>query len=96
MSIERWRTRRYINPLGQVIDRLSEQAFTRFRLGVPRMGSTGHPSLPVNVCGTENGSYAALMAPGCDEQTINVSFHEDTLAIEGMLAFHAPDSGKVV
>ena len=97
MSIEFWRTRPYTNPLGQVIDRLFEQAFTPFTTGGSADGgSTGYQSLPVNVWETEDGYYAALMAPGLDEQTINVSFHEDTLAIEGTLAFHAPDSAKVV
>ena len=36
------------------------------------------------------------MAPGLDEQTIDLTVHEDTLAIEGTLAFQAPDGAKVV
>jgi HSP20 family molecular chaperone IbpA len=45
---------------------------------------------------TEAAYHAALMAPGLDEQTIEVTFHEDTLAIEGTLAFQAPEGAKVV
>src|SRR5947207_1360677 len=97
MSIEPSRTRQYSNPLGQVIDRLFEQGFTPFSVGGSADGgSTGYLSLPVNVWETEEGYYAALTAPGLDEQTISVSFHEDTLAIDGTLTCHAPDSAKVV
>jgi HSP20 family protein len=59
-------------------------------------GSTGYQSLPVNVWETDASYYAALMAPSLDEQTINVTFHEDTLAIEGTLTFEAPEGAKVV
>ena len=97
MSIEFGRTRPYSNPLGQVLDRLFEQTFAPFTAGGPADGgSTGYQSLPVNVWETEGAYYAALMAPGLDEQTIEVTFHEDTLAIEGTLAFQAPDGAKVV
>jgi HSP20 family protein len=97
MSIEFGRTRPYTNPLGQVLDRLFEQTFAPFIAGGPADGgSTGYQSLPVNVWETEAAYHAALMAPGLDEQTIEVTFHEDTLAVEGTLAFHAPDGAKVV
>jgi HSP20 family protein len=97
MSIELWRTRPYTNPLSQVIDRLFEQTFTPFTAGGSADGgSTGYQSLPVNVWETEGGYNATLMAPGLDEQTIEVTFHDDTLAIEGTLAFQAPEGAKVV
>jgi HSP20 family protein len=97
MSIELWRTRPYTNPISQVIDRLFEQTFTPFTGGgIADGGITGYQSLPVNVWETDAAYHAALMAPGLDEQTINVTFHEDTLAIEGTLAFEAPEGAKVV
>jgi HSP20 family protein len=97
MSIELWRTRPATNPLSQVLDRLFEQTFTPFTAGGPADGgSTGFQSLPVNVWETQDGYYAALMAPGLDEQTIDLTVHDDTLAIEGTLAFQAPDGAKVV
>jgi len=97
MSIELWRTRPYTNPLSQVIDRLFEQTFVPFTTGGQADGgSTGYQSLPVNVWETEAAYHAVLMAPGLDEQTINVTFHEDTLAIEGTLAFQAPEGASVV
>jgi HSP20 family protein len=97
MSIELWRTRPASNPLSQVLDRLFEQTFTPFTAGGPADGgSTGFQSLPVNVWETQDGYYAALMAPGLDEQTIDLTVHDDTLAIEGTLAFQAPDEAKVV
>jgi HSP20 family protein len=97
MSIELWRTRPATNPLSQVLDRLFEQTFTPFTAGGPADGgSTGFQSLPVNVWETQDGYYAALMAPGLDEQTIDLTVHDDTLAIEGTLAFQAPDGAKAV
>ena len=97
MSIELWRTRPYTNPLSQVIDRMFEQTFAPFTAGASADGgSTGYQSLPVNVWETEDAYHAALMAPGLDERTINVTFQEDTLAVEGTLAFQAPEGAKVV
>ena len=97
MSIELWRTRPATNAFSQVLDRLFEQTFTPFTAGGPADGgSTGFQSLPVNVWETQDGYYAALMAPGLDEQTIDLTVHEDTLAIEGTLAFQAPDGARVV
>jgi HSP20 family protein len=97
MSIELWRTRPASNPLGQVLDRLFEQSFAPFTAAsLADGGSTGFQSLPVNVWETEDGYHAALMAPGLDEETINLTVHEDTLAIEGTLAYKAPDGAKVV
>jgi HSP20 family protein len=98
MSIELGRTRPATNPLGQVLDRLFEQTFAPFTAAGPADGgSTGYQSLPVNVWEAENAYYAALMAPGLDEQTINLTVHDDTLAIEGTLAFQAlPEGAKVV
>src|SRR5207245_4940554 len=96
-SIELWRTRPYTNRLSQVIDLMFEQTFSPFTAGASADGgSTGYQSLPVNVWETEDAYHAALMAPGLDEHTINVTFHEDTLAIEGTLALQAPDGAKVV
>jgi HSP20 family protein len=97
MSIELWRTRPVTNPMSQVIDRLFEQTFAPFTAGGPADGgSTGYQSLPVNVWETEAAYHAALMAPGLDEQTIHVTFLEDTLALEGTLAFQPPEGATVV
>lgn len=97
MSIELWRTRPYTNSLSEAIDRLFEQTFVPFTTGGHADGgSTGYESLPVNVWETQAAYHAALMAPGLDEQTINVTFHEDTLAIEGTLAFQAPEDATVI
>lgn len=97
MSIDFWRTRPYANPLSHVIDRMFEQTFAPFTTAGPTDGgSTGYQSLPVNVWESEAAYHATLMAPGLDEHTINVTFHEDTLAIEGTLVFQAPEEAKVV
>ena len=98
MSIElRRSTRAAIHPLSQVLDRWFEQSFAPFTsAGAAEGGSTGFQSLPVNVWETEDGYHAALMAPGLDEKTINLTVHEDTLAIEGTLVFPAPEGAHVV
>jgi HSP20 family protein len=99
MSIDLWRTRpySYSTPLQQVVDRLYEQTFAPFTGGNPSDGgSTGFQSLPVNVWETGDAYLATLMAPGLDEQTINVTVHDDTLAIEGALVFQAPEGATPV
>ena len=84
MSIELWRTRPYAQHLHHFVDGLYEQAFAPFTSGNSADGGgTGFQSLPVNVWETGDAYLATLMAPGLDEQTINVSVHDDTLAIEG-------------
>jgi HSP20 family protein len=97
MSIELWRTRPYTTPLSQVIDRMFEQTFSPFTEGGSADGgSTGYQSLPVNVWETEAAYYAMLMAPGLDEQTMDVTFHDDSVAVEGTLTFQVPEAAKVV
>ncbi len=97
MSVELWRTRPYAHHLQHVVDGLYKQAFGPFTSSNPADGgSTGFQSLPVNVWETDNAYLATLMAPGLDEKTINVTVHEDTLAIEGTLAFEAPEGARAV
>ena len=59
-------------------------------------GSAGFQSLPVNVWETPDGYQAALLAPGLDEQSINVTVHDDTLAIEGELKFNVPEGARPI
>ena len=97
MSIELWGTRPYTNPLSQVIDRLFEQTFVPYATtDVADGGSTGFQSLPVNVWELDDAYYVALLAPGLDEKTIEVTFHDETLAIQGTLAVQASEGAKVV
>jgi len=97
MSTELWRTRPYARDLQHIVDGLYEQAFAPFTSSNPADGgSTGFQSLPVNVWETDEAYLATLMAPGLDEQTINITMHEDTLAIEGALAFEAPEGARAV
>jgi HSP20 family protein len=97
MSIELWRTRPYAHLRHHVVDGLDGQAFAPFTSGNPSNGgSTGFQSLPVNVWETDETYLATLMAPGFDEQTINVTAHEDMLTIEGALTFQAPAGARAV
>jgi len=97
MSIELWRTRPFAHDFQHVVDGLYEQAFSPFTSGnASDGGSTGFQSLPVNVWETDGGYVATLMAPGLDEQTIKVTVHDDTLAIEGALVAQAPEGAKPV
>ena len=97
MSIELWRTRPSTSPLSQVIDRMFEHAFAPFYNGGPADGgSTGYQSLPVNIWETEAAYHATLMAPGLDQEAINVTVHDDLLAIEGTLTFQSPEDARVV
>src|SRR5918912_1611150 len=102
MAIALWRTRPYASgwtsPISQMVDRMFEEAFAPFytRWQGGNGGSTGLQSLPVNVWETNDAYHAALMAPGVDEQSISVTVHEDTLAIEGELKFQMPEGAQTI
>src|SRR5207237_3976913 len=97
MAIDLWRTRPYTHfsaPLRQFVDRVFDEAFTPTNGG--GQSSAGYQSLPVNVWETSEGYQAALLAPGLDEQSINVTVHDDTLVIEGELGFNVPEGAKPI
>jgi HSP20 family protein len=98
MAIDLWRTRPYAgmnSPIRQWVDRVFDEAFARE--STPGSSSTaGYQSLPVNVWETPDGYQAGLLAPGLDEQTINVTVHDDTLVIEGELRFSVPEGAKAI
>ena len=99
MAIDLWRTRPYSGyntPLRQWVDRVFDDAFAREGSAGASTGSAGFQSLPVNVWETPEGYQAALLAPGLDEQSINVTVHDDTLAIEGELQFSVPEGAKPI
>jgi HSP20 family protein len=97
MAIDLWRTRPYsMAPFSQWVDRFVDQAFGPGYTTNGDGGSTGFQSLPVNVWETPEGYQAALLAPGLDEQSIKVTVHDDTLAIEGDLRFQVPEGAKAV
>ncbi len=99
MAIEIWRNRPYstMSALSQAVDRLFDQAFTPFYAGAGSDGgSTGFQTLPVNVWETPDAFHAALMAPGLDEKSIDVTVHDDTLSIEGELQVQIPENAKTV
>src|ERR1051326_6710773 len=81
-------------PLRQWVDRVFDDAFARE--GNASGASAGFQSLPVNVWETSDGYQAGLLAPGLDEQSINVTVHDDTLAIEGELKFNVPEGAKPI
>jgi HSP20 family protein len=95
MAIDIWRTRPYTTmnaPLRQWVDRVFDEAFAREGSN----GSAGFQSLPVNVWETPDGYQAALLAPGLEEQSINVTVHDDTLVIEGELKFSVPENARPI
>src|SRR3979409_1909132 len=98
MAIDLWRTRPYSTmntPLRQWVDRVFDDAFAR-EGAQQSSSSAGSHTLPVNVWETPDGYQAALLAPGLDEQSINVTVHDDTLVIEGELGFSVPEGAKPV
>lgn len=98
MAIDLWRTRPYTNmnaPLRQWVDRVFDEAYAHEGASGGN-GAAGFQSLPVNVWETPEGYQAALLAPGLDEQTLNVTVHDDTLVIEGELRFSVPEGAKPI
>src|SRR6266852_2707462 len=99
MAIDLWRTRPYSTmsaPLRQWVDRVFDDAFAQNPPNGGSGGQAGFQTLPVNVWETPDGYQAALLAPGLDEQSINVTVHDDTLVIEGELGFSVPEGAKTV
>jgi HSP20 family molecular chaperone IbpA len=96
MAIDLWRTRPYTvngTPLRQWVDRVFDDAFSQAQAS----GQTaGFQSLPVNVWETPEGYQAALLAPGLNEESLNVTVHDDTLSIEGEQRFQVPEGAKLV
>ena len=96
MATDQWRTR----PQSAAVDRLFLDAlapyFANGTSTAANGGSTGFQSLPVNVWETGEGYEATFLAPSLDEQSINVTVQDDTLAIEGALRFDVPEGAKVV
>ena len=97
MAMDRWRTRPYTSGrFSHLVDRLFDQAMQGGYDESPEQQGAGFQSLPVNVWETPDAYHAALMAPGLDEQSINVTVHEDTLAIEGELRFSVPEGARPI
>jgi HSP20 family protein len=97
MAIDLWRTRPYMSmnaPVRQWVDRVFDEAFARENPSAS--GSAGYQSLPVNVWETPEGYQAALLAPGLDQDTLNVTVHDDMLVIEGELRFSVPEGAKAI
>ena len=95
MAIDLWRTRPYTTPLSQWVDRVFDQAFGPTYTAADG-GSSGVQSLPVNVWETPDGYHAALLAPCLDEQSIKVTVHDETLAIEAERTFQMPEGARPV
>jgi len=97
MSIDVWRTRPYTTsntPLREWVDRVFDDAFARE--AAEDQTQAGFHSLPVNVWETPEGYQAALLAPALDEESISVTAHEDTLAVEGELNFSVPEGARPI
>src|SRR5579872_3022196 len=97
MAVDMWRSRPYTTsntPLREWVDRVFDDAFAREAANGE--SQAGFKSLPVNVWETPEGYQAALLAPGLEEQSINVTVHDDTLAIEGELTFSVPEGAKPI
>jgi HSP20 family protein len=85
MSTALWGTRAYAHLPHHIVEGLYPQASPR-----------GSQHLPVNVWQTDEAYLALFMAPGLDDQRINVTVHEDTLTVEGTLAFQPPEGATFV
>ena len=101
MAIDLWRTRPFMSgSMRGAVDRLFEEAFAPFYGGrdggTNASGQTGVQTLPVTIWETNDAFHAALMAPGLDENNINVTIQEDMLSVEGELKFQPPDGARMI
>jgi HSP20 family protein len=88
------------NPRGRAVDHMFDEAFARFYEGrdggATGTGQTGVQSPPVTIWETDDAFYAALLAPGLDENSIVVTIQEDTLSVEGELKFQPPEDARTI
>lgn len=101
MALDVWRTRPFLPAaLGRVVDRMFDESFAPFYGGrdggASGSGQTGYQTLPVTVWETDAAFEAAMLAPGLDEQSLNVTLRDDTLSIEGELNFQVPEGARLV
>src|SRR5207302_1104000 len=82
MAIDLWRTR----PYSGTMTPLRQWVDRVFDDAFTREGMTG----------TGSAGFQSLPAPGLDEDTINVTVHDDTLVIEGELKFNVPEGARPV
>jgi HSP20 family protein len=86
--------------MNRAADRLFEESFAPFYNGRDGGGTTGEQvgvqTIPVTIWETQDAFQAALMAPGLDENSINVTLQEDTLSIEGELTFRPPEGARLI
>jgi HSP20 family protein len=95
VAIDMWRTRPSgVGALRQAVDRMFDEALANG--GSPDGGTTGFQSMPVNVWETPEGYQAALLSPGLDQHSINVSVQDENLAIDGELKVEVPEGAKPV
>jgi HSP20 family protein len=57
---------------------------------------TGTYTPPVTIWETDDAFHAALMAPGLDENSIDVVVQDDTLTIQGELALQPLEGARVI
>lgn len=91
MDVERTRPYRF-GSFSDAVDRLFEQGLAANGAA----GEAGYQSLPINVWETPDGYQAVLLAPGLNENSMNVTVHEDTLAIDGELQYDTPQDAKAI
>ena len=95
MAMEMWRTRpQAVSTLRSAFDRLFDEAFGG--ASGPTESTPGFQSLPLNVWETGDGYQAAMLAPGLDEQSINVTVQDENLIVEGELRIQAPEGSRTV
>ena|SRR5437868_4031103 len=95
MAIDVQRTRPLMsNPTGRAVDRLFDETFAPFYGG--REGDAGTQSLPVTIWETDDGFYAAFLAPGLEEDSINVTVQEETLSVAGELKLQSPVGARMI
>lgn len=97
MSIQLWRTRPYAHLPHHIANELYEHAFAPLASGnASDGGSTELRRPPVNVWESQDTYVATLLAPGLDQRTVNVTFDQDTLTVDGALAYEVPDGAKAM
>jgi HSP20 family protein len=97
-KIDLWGTRPSVpSSTKRAIDRLFDEAFAPFysARGTQSGGQPGPHTLPVTIWERGEAFHMALLAPGMDENSIDVTVQDDTLSVAGELKFQPPEDALI-
>lgn len=79
-------------PLSAAFDRLFDRAFTP----VYGEGDASDAAIPTNIWETGDGYQVALLVPGVDPESVEVTALRNTITVSGNLEVHQPEGARAI